>query len=295
MIRSMTGYGSATRETERGRVEVEIRSVNHRHLRVSTRLPPGTEAWEKPIERRIGRRLSRGSVKVRVDVEGTASAAERLELDEERAAARVRALRRLKETHDLSGEVDLDAVVHDAGDLLRERRRVEHGWLELDAVLELLEAAVEETVEMRRREGERLAEDLEGHLGAIEDGIGHVEKGAPERLEEERERLLEAASELVDEEDVDTDRVAQEIAHLADKWDVGEELSRARSHVEGFRELMREPGEEPVGRRMSFLAQELHRELNTTGAKANDAEISRNVVEMKNELEGIREQVENVE
>lgn len=294
MIRSMTGYGSASRETERGRVEVEVRSVNHRHLRVSTRLPPNTDAWEEPIKRRIGERLSRGSVKVRVEVEGAESGAERLELDEDRAAARVRALRRLKEAHGLAGEVDVAAVAL-GDDLLRERRRVEHDWLDLDDVLELLGAALEETVEMRRREGKRLAQDLEGHLGAIMEGLDRVEELAPERLEKERNRLLEAASELVDEEDVDADRVAQEIAHLADKWDVGEELSRARSHVEGFRELVHEAEQEPVGRRMSFLAQELHRELNTTGAKGNDAEISRHVVEMKNELEGIREQVENVE
>lgn len=294
MIRSMTGYGSALRETERGRVEVEVRSVNHRHLRVTTRLPRNTGSWEEPIRRRIGERLDRGSVKVRMEVEGDASGADRLELDEERAAARVRALRRLKESHGLAGEVNVAAVAR-GEDLLRERRQVEHDWLDLDDVLELLTAALEETVEMRRREGKRLADDLEGHLEAILEGLERVEELAPQRLEQERSRLLEAAAELVDEEEVDEDRVAQEIAHLADKWDVGEELSRARSHVEGFQELIREDEEEPVGRRMSFLAQELHRELNTTGAKGNDAEISRHVVEMKNELEGIREQVENVE
>jgi len=294
MIRSMTGYGSASRETEQGRVEVEVRTVNHRHLRVSSRLPPNTDAWEEPIRRRVNQRLGRGSVKVRVDVEGAASGAERLELDEETVRARVRALRRLKETHDLPGEVDL-ATVARGGDLLRERRRVEHDWLALDDVLELLDGALDETVEMRRREGERLAEDLLEHLSAIGEGLDRVEELAPERLEKERRRLLDAAGELVDVDDVDQDRVAQEIAHLADKWDVGEELSRARSHLEGFEELIRGPESEPVGRRMSFLAQELHRELNTTGAKGNDAEISRHVVEMKNELEGIREQVENVE
>lgn len=294
MIRSMTGYGSSARETEEGRIEVEVRTVNHRHLRVSTRLPAGAEAWEEPIRRRVGRRLERGSVKVRVEVESRAPGSGRLELDRERAEARVRALRRLKEAHGLPGEVDVAAVARGA-DLLRERRRSEHEWLDLEQVLDRLEPALEEVVEMRRREGKRLADDLTDRLEAIARGLDRVEELAPERLEKERSRLLEAASELVDEGEIDTDRVAQEIAHLADKWDVGEELSRARSHVEAFEELIRESDEEPVGRRMSFLAQELHRELNTTGAKGNDAEISRQVVEMKNELEGIREQVENVE
>ncbi len=294
MIRSMTGYGSASRETEEGRVEVEVRAVNHRHLRTSTRLPPGAESWEEPIRRGVAERLERGSAKVRVEVESGSSGPGGLELDRERAEARVRALRRLKEAHGLPGEVDLAAVARGA-DLLRERRGAGHEWLELEDVLDLLDGALDEVVEMRRREGERLADDLTGRLRAIARGLDRVEELAPERLEEERSRLLEAASELVDGEDVDTDRVAQEIAHLADKWDVGEELSRARSHVEAFEELVREPEEEPVGRRMSFLAQELHRELNTTGAKGNDAEISRHVVEMKNELEGIREQAENVE
>lgn len=294
MIRSMTGYGSASRDAEEGRVEVEVRTVNHRHLRVSTRLPPGSDAWEEPIRSRVGERIGRGSVTVSVEVEGGGSGADRLELDAGRAEARIRALRRLKESHDLPGRVDVAAVAL-GEELLRERRGEEHAWLEVDEVLALLGRALDEVAAMRLREGERLAADLRGHLDAIGRGLERVEDLAPERLEKERRRLREAVSELVDEEELDADRIAQEVAHLADRWDLGEELSRARSHLEGLDELLEEPEWEPVGRRMSFLAQELHRELNTTGAKANDAEISRHVVEMKHELEGIREQVENVE
>lgn len=293
MILSMTGYGSASAETDGGAVEVDVRSVNHRHLHVSTRLPQGTDSWEEPIQRRVGEHLERGSVTVRVEAERTGTEAARLELDEERASARVRALRRLKEEHGLPGPVDLGAVAR-GEELLRERP-VERGWLELEDVLSVLGEALDELVEMRRREGRRLEEVLRSHLASIGEGLDRVEELAPDRLERERERLLKAASELVDEEEVDADRVAQEIAHLSDKWDLGEELARARAHLEGIEELLEEAEEEPVGRRMSFLAQELHRELNTTGAKGNDAEISRHVVEMKNELEGIREQVENVE
>lgn len=294
MIRSMTGYGSSERELPEGRVGVEVRTVNHRHLRISTRLPTATEDWEDPIRGRVRDRLGRGSVKVTVEVDQEDGAGERLELDADRAAALVRALRRLKEAHDLPGPVDVSAVAR-AGDLLRERRDAGHEWLELGTVLDLVDEALGEVIRMRSDEGRRLAGDLRSHLDAIERGLDRVEELAPERLEKERERLMEAVGELVEPDQVDADRVAQEIAHLADKWDVGEELSRARSHLEGFRDLLDEAEEEPVGRRMSFLAQELHRELNTTGAKGNDAEISRHVVEMKNELEGIREQVENVE
>lgn len=293
MIRSMTGYGSASGEADRGRVEVEVRSVNHRHLRVAPRLPDGHEAWEEPVRRRVDGRLERGSVEVTVSVEADESGDGALELDERRAAARVRALRRMKEAHGLPGEVDLETAASDA-DLLRRRRRP-YDWIELEDVLDLLGDALDGLVEMRRREGRRLEEELRDHVDAIRTGLRRVEELAPRRLEKERRRLTEAAAELVSEGAVDEDRIAQEIAQLADRWDVGEEVSRARSHLEGFVELLEAPDEEPVGRRLDFLAQELHRELNTTGAKGNDAEISRQVVEMKNELEGIREQVENVE
>lgn len=294
MIRSMTGYGAAGDHTEGMTLEVELRAVNGRHLKVRTSLPPGTEAWEPVVRDVISEQLSRGTVDARIRASAREDGPGELELDVGRVEAYLSAFERLRAEYSLPGQVDLPLLVR-AGGLLREVERDPTEAVDEAALRELVVDALDQLVEMRQREGERLERDLGEHLDAIERDLDRVEGLAPERLSRERERLRDAAREILDDGQVDESRVAQEIAHLADKWDLGEELARARAHVRAFRELLREPAEEPVGKRLSFLAQELHRELNTTGAKANDAEISHAVVEMKNELEGIREQVENVE
>lgn len=298
MIRSMTGYGTASAEHGERSLEVELRSVNGRHLKVRCRLPAGVEGLEPALKDRISRSLSRGTVTLVVDLRGRVPGSG-LRLDDERVEALLDAFRTLREEYSLPGQVDLPLLVR-AGGLLTEGERGEQGegaadWVTEDLLSEPVERALDQLVGMREAEGRKLAADLRTHLDAIEEGLDRVEERAPQRLERERERLLEAVAELTEDVDVDDDRVARELALLADKWDLGEEISRARAHVESFRELLEAPAPEPVGRRLAFLAQELHRELNTTGAKANDAGISRIAVEMKNELEGIREQVENVE
>lgn len=294
MIRSMTGFGSASIDSDDASVEVEVRSVNSRHLRVNVSVPRGGDEWEPGIRELAGERVERGQLNVAVRVEGAESAPS-MELDEDRVEAYLRAFRRLREEYNLPGQVDLSQMVR-AGGLLRERRTMAAERVEEDEVLEAAGRALDAMVEMREEEGRRLARDLRERIDALEQGIDRVEELAPRRLERERARLREAVSELVEEYgDRDRDRLDREVALLADKWDLGEELVRARSHLEGFRELLEAPPREAVGKRLKFLVQELHREINTTGAKANDADISREVVEMKNEVERLREQIENVE
>lgn len=274
-------------------MEVELRAVNGRGLNLRPRLPAGLDEHEHEVRNVVEGRVGRGTVNLTVTVEESGKEVE-LELDRERVEAYLEAFRRLREAYALPGQVDLPLLVR-SGEILRERRRESYEWLSLELVRQPLEEALDQLVEMRRQEGKRLAEDLRGRLAEIEAHLDAVEELAPERLERERERLRRSAAELLDDAEVDEDRLAQEIALLADKWDVGEEVSRARSHLQGFRDLMEAADEDPVGRRLKFLCQELHREINTAGAKGNDAEISRHVVEMKNELEAIKEQVENVE
>lgn len=294
MIRSMTGFGSASVDADGTSVEAEVRSVNARHLRVDLGLPRGADEWEPRLRELVGGRVERGRVNVAVRVEGDAGGPS-LELDEDRVEAYLSAFRRLKDEYDLPGRPDLQLLVR-AGGVLRERRTTAAETVDPDTVEAVVDRALDGMVRMREREGERLQDDLRARIDAVDEGLDRVEELAPRRLERERRRLREAASELVEEVDGgDEDRIAREIAVLADKWDVGEEVVRARSHVESFRELLAAPSDEAVGKRLKFLVQELHREINTTGAKANDAEISREVVEMKNEIEGLREQIENVE
>lgn len=295
MLRSMTGFGAASLEADRGSVDAEVRSLNSRGLDVRLRLPSGTDDWEGPLRELVRDRTERGRVELSVDARPEEDGGSVKELDRAEVESYLNALHTLRDEYGLPGEVDVSLVARSAG-LLRERRVSPAEWVELDDVRRVVASALDQMVEMREEEGAKLAEDFRGRLGTIRDRLDRVAELAPERLERERERLRASVRELVEDLDGDDEqRIAREIALLADKWDIGEELTRARSHVDAFREYLEEPAAEPVGKRLKFLAQELHREINTMGAKGNDAEISREVVEMKNQLEGIREQVENVE
>ena len=260
MIRSMTGFGAASHQGRRASVTVELRSVNSRHLKVGFRLPAGGEAWEASLRTQLADAVSRGQVDVSVRVD-------------ERAE-----------------ESGLGAVGGGADGCHDVSESVEIG--ELSAATS---AALSQLIAMREAEGARLETELRARIDAVRDGLGRAEPRIPVRLQRERERLLAAVRDLTDGAQLDEERVAREIALIADRWDVGEEMVRARAHLDAFVELLDTPTAEPVGKRLSFLIQEIHREINTLGAKANDVQITREVVEMKNEIEKLREQVENVE
>lgn len=300
MIRSMTGFGSATVAAGDVDVSLEIRSVNSRHVKVNFRLPPGTDRWEEVLRKEISSRVRRGHVDVtlRLGAASGATAAEEggseYRLDEARARAFVEALREVQAKYDLPGEIDIDLVAR-CDRLLIEAPVDPSEAVSDDDLRRAAAAALDQLIDMRAREGKRLADDLAARVDALHRGLREVEALVPLRLERETARLRRSIGELAVNIEVDEDRLAREIAFIADKWDVSEELVRARAHLEAFAELLEAPSEEPVGKRLSFLGQELLREVNTIGSKANDAGISRLVVEMKNELESLREQNENVE
>ena len=293
MIRSMTGFGAASHEGRQVSVTVELRSVNSRHLKLNFRLPFGAEAWEAPLRAQLSDGLQRGQVDVSVRVDERAEAAG-VELDDSKVEAYVSALRQMQERFDLPGEIDL-ALMAAFGPLVRESRADVTERVEGEELSEAARAALSELVAMREAEGARLETELRARIAAVRTGLERVAPHIPARLEHERERLRAAVAELTGGVQLDEERVAREIALIADRWDVGEEMVRAEAHLDAFLEMLDAPGEEPVGKRLSFLIQELHREINTLGAKANDTGITREVVEMKNEIEKLREQVENVE
>jgi uncharacterized protein (TIGR00255 family) len=295
----MTGFGSASATADSVDLGLELRSVNSRHLKLHFRLPPGTERWEEALREEVAARVRRGHVDVTLRLgspagEGGVASGPVYRLDEARARAFVEALRDLQKRWGLTGEVDI-GLVGRCDRLLVEASSDPVETVSEDALREVAVAAVAQLVEMRVREGERLAVDLMARVGALLSGLSEVEALVPQRLARETERLRRSIRELAGDIEIEPDRLAREIAFIADKWDISEELVRARAHLEAFRELMESPSEEPVGKRLSFLGQELLREVNTIGSKANDATIARIVVEMKNELESLREQNENVE
>jgi uncharacterized protein (TIGR00255 family) len=289
MIKSMTGFGTAEGTVGGEAVAVEVRSVNHRFFSPSLKLPAQFGRWENEVREQLRKQVARGHVTVTARVERGASRAMRI--DEGLFASYAQRLKELSLRHELDGAVDVATVLR-MPEVVSADDRDEGTAAEL---LEILERATASFNEMRRAEGERLAADMRSRLVMIEGAVAEISVRAPERVVEQRERLARAVSEIASGVALDEHRLAQEIAVLADRLDVQEELTRFASHLEAFRHTLDRPPADGVGKRLGFLLQELLREANTTGSKANDVRITRSVLSIKEELERIREQVENLE
>jgi len=297
MIRSMTGFGEAEQEVEGGTLRLSLKSVNHRFLHISVRLPSGNDHLEAPLGACLKKRLHRGHVSCGLAFErvqgGASGPLPALDLD--RARAYKEAFDTLAGELGVTGEPDFNTWAR-FGDLFKspEGARTVHRF-EADVVLPLMDTAVDGLIGMREVEGGRLKEDMCGRTEAIASLVEKVEVRAPERLRYERDRLRTAISELAGTVEVDDDRLAREVAYIAEKWDINEEIVRLRSHLALFDETLENADDEAVGKRLGFVIQEMHREANTIGSKANDIEISHAAVGLKEEIERLREQIENVE
>lgn len=290
MIRSMTGFGAAEGTVGSARVTVELRSVNHRFFNATIKLPVELSRWEGEVREALRKRLSRGHITLNARVDRGVAGPPLI--DEERFAAYVRLLRNLKDRFGLAGDVDVATVLR-MPDVMSSISEGSEG--EATAFLRLVDDAAANLVESRRQEGERLGTYLIDRLAIIEGALSRIEDRAPQRLVEQRNRAREAIRQLSNGVPVDEQRLAVELAIQADRLDVQEELSRFGSHVIAFRKSVADGTGEPVGKRLGFLLQEMLREANTTGSKANDSAILADVVTVKEELERIREQVENLE
>lgn len=293
MIRSMTGFGAAEGPVGGSRVSVELRSVNHRFFNPSLKLPSALSRWEGEVREALRQRLARGHVTLSARVvrdEATAPA-----IDEARFGQVAAELKRLHAAHGLAGVVDVATILRMPDVLLavRDDAALESGTA--DELVVVVDGAVGALQAMRESEGARLSAVIGERLALVEQAVTRLAARAPARLEAQRVRLSENVQRLAGGVAVDPQRLAQEIAILADRLDIGEELDRFASHLAAFRDALRAADGEPVGKRLGFLLQELLREANTTGSKANDAPMLQDVVAIKEELERIREQVENLE
>jgi uncharacterized protein (TIGR00255 family) len=299
MIRSMTGYGEAELATAAGRLRAEARTVNHRFFSLNLRLGRGLERFESPIRDTLRTSLPRGHVNFSLrmeppEQEGDPLSGAAVRLDEAKAQHYVHLLRRLKERLDLPGAVDL-ALLSRFVDVIVEEEEPADLVPDEEDVRRVTAAAAEAVVGMRYEEGSRLARDLDERLAAMTAAMQRIAELAPARLVNERDRMRRVVAELLENVPVDEERIAREVAYMAERWDISEELVRLRSHIELFRTSLEGDGTEPVGKRLSFLTQEMNRETNTIGSKANDAAIEHQVIAIKDEIERLREQVENVE
>lgn len=297
MIRSMTGYGEAAADSTSGTIRVELRTVNHRYLNVNTRLPAALNRQENDIKEWLRDPFSRGHINctVRLEPSDDAQDQRRYQLDEGRVQNYLALFRELSERYGVTGSPDLALLARYNDIIVRSEEEEAVQDADPEELRAVILSAAKQAVQMREEEGKRLDADLRQRVATMEDALSQIEKLSPERLIAERQRLKEAVSQLLDNRPVDEQRIAQEIAILAERWDVNEELVRFRSHNELFIQLLDADPKEPVGKRLSFLVQEMHREANTIGSKANDAGIAHLVVAIKDELERLREQVENVE
>ena len=292
MIRSMTGFGSSELERSGQRLTAEIRSVNHRFCEVSMRGPKVALAFEDQVRQLIQERFSRGKFNLTITWVGAGDQGEVLKLNEAVAQRYVDLMSQLKMRFKLAGEVDVSTVA-----ALPDLFTWEHTAMSDEESWSLVKAVVEKACDnmnlMKDREGKALTRDFDGRLAAIRKQLDTVSERAPLRPQEAKERLVARIKPLLDDVEMDPIRIAQEVALLADRLDCTEECVRLAAHLDQFRHLI--DNSELAGRKLNFLLQEMNREANTIGFKANDVEIGRAVTVMKEEIERIREQVQNVE
>jgi len=288
---SMTGFGAAEGSVAGGRLRVEIRTVNHRYFNLAPKLPNDLSGLEGELRERLRREFDRGHVAVQVRWTEYPERAGGFAVDLDRARLVTARLRELQTALGIPGDVTLELVARQQDVLsTTSEASVEVPWAEVEPIVA---QAAAECRAMRAREGEALATELRLRLELLEQAVAAIARRAPERLLRERDRLRGAVAELLDGRQADEVRLAQEIAFQADRLDITEELVRFRAHVGAVRAAL--AGDKPAGKQLGFLAQELGREVNTMGSKANDAEITQAVVAMKGELEKFREQLENLE
>ncbi len=293
MIRSMTGYGRKEVAFEGARLTIEVRSVNNRFIDVQVKIPRSLGALESRVKKAVQERCSRGRIDVFVSRSGDAETTGRIVVDERLLEQYVGVMKDIRQRYRMQGEVDLGTIASFPGlvTVAEEKEDLEKVWM---ALAEGLNGAVAELEAMRAEEGKTLVEDMLRRLDLIEQLMQSVQELSPQTVEQARTRMQEALARLLNEPP-DPARLAQEMAILAERTDVTEEITRLGSHLRQYRALVSGTGGEPVGRKLDFLLQEMGREANTIASKALNARIAHHVVDIKAELEKIREQAQNIE
>ncbi|WP_079510228.1 YicC/YloC family endoribonuclease [Mesobacillus jeotgali] len=291
MVVSMTGFGRSKTESERFSVTVEVKTVNHRFCEFHIRMPRQLLKTEEKIKKKLGEHINRGRVEVFVTLEGEGIVSRSVHIDWEALDEFVQNISEIKNRYSLAGDIELRDIVNREEIIHIDEKEAESEELE-QLVLSAVEEAGIQLVAMRRLEGAALQKDVLQYIHLMTNHILRVKQFAPDVVEQYRERLKKRMSDII-EGDADEGRILTEAAFFADKADISEEIARLVSHVNQFKEILN--ADEPLGRKLDFLLQEMNREVNTIGSKGNDSRIAREVVEMKSLLEKVKEQVQNIE
>lgn len=292
MIKSMTGYGGAKAEVDGAEISVELKSVNNRFLDTSIRLPRNLLFAEESVKSAVSRHISRGKVDVFVNIKNAGADDTEVAMNEPLIKAYLEVFRTMREKYGLADDVTIMGMSRLPDVLSVERRELDRDEA-TQAVLSVLEEALTEFDAMRLREGAKLRDDVQNRIVEIERLTTIVEENAPKIVSEYRLRLEQKMREVLENSNIDESRLITEAAIFADKVAVDEETVRLRSHLSQLTAMI--GGESPVGRKIDFLVQELNREANTIGSKCQSADIAHVVVDLKSEIEKIREQIQNVE
>lgn len=292
MIKSMTGYGRKQHIIDGMSITVEIKSVNHRYFEFSSRVPRAYGFLEEKIKTFVQSAVARGKVECYVQIEALEMEDSIVEVNYSLASGYYEALKNLADRFSLKNDISVSLLsrYQDIFSVHKAEADEERIW---NAVKAVLEQAVEAFIAMRKIEGEKLREDILSRCNTILDCVSYVEERSPETVKEYNEKLLSRMRDVLGDVHVDEQRVLTEAAIYADKIAVAEETVRLRSHIAQLREFME--SEEAIGRKTDFLVQEINREANTIGSKAQDVEIAKRVINIKAEVEKIREQVQNIE
>ncbi len=294
MIRSMTGYGRSQAIVDTMNVTVELKSVNHRYFEFSSRVPRNYGFLDEKLKSYIGSRVSRGKVECYVSVENLEDDEIEILVNHSLAKSYLDALKELAETNDLNLRDDLAmsslARYNVIFTVHKKEADEEKIW---NAVKSVVETAVDKFISMRENEGQKLKNDVLSRADLILQKVAIIEERSPETVKEYNDKLLARINEFLSDVQVDEQRLLTECAIFADKVAVAEETVRLRSHIDQLRQFL--DSDEAVGRKTDFLVQEMNREANTIGSKAQDVTIARNVIDIKAEIEKIREQIQNIE
>ena len=292
MVRSMTGFGRAKKEIDSLDITVEIKSVNHRYFEFSARLPRSYNFLEEKLKSFLAQNISRGKVEISVMIEDNSQNATVVEIDRDYANAYITALKQLSKEFKIKNDIGASSFVGN-NDLFKIRRKAADDQTVQNAVLTVAKEALDNFIEMRSIEGERLLNDVKSRTAYILKKVEFIEERSPETVKLYKERIEQKIKELLNDTAPDEQRILTEVAIFADKVAVAEETVRLRSHIKQFEDLLSDTN--PVGRKLDFIVQEMNRETNTIGSKAQDIEIAHTVVDMKSEIEKIREQIQNME
>ena len=294
MIKSMTGFGRERISTEEREIIVEIKSVNHRYFEFTAKTPRAYGYLDEKLKALTAENISRGKVEVSVSIFNKEGTDALIEINKSVARGYIQALRSAKADLELQDDITLSKIMRlpDIFNVVKQTEDENEVW---SIVKPVAESAIEKFVQMRITEGEKMYADISGRLDTLEKMVGRVETLSPESVKKYQSRLFEKKKEVVASlgAEPDMQRIVTEAAIFADKVAVDEETVRLRSHISQFKNLIEE--KIPVGRKLDFLIQEMNREINTIGSKAQSLEITELVVDMKSEIEKIREQIQNIE